>query len=81
MNEASDHPELSHLECSIKTVDATRSPQAAVPVIPLMSKEVSKEEGERLISQMPKRSSQEALEMMERMLGRRMPLVEGGTLK
>ena len=51
--------------------------KAPVPVIPLMSKE----EGERLISQMPKRSAEEALEMMERMLGRRMPLVEGGTPK
>ena len=40
--------------------------KAPVPVIPLMSKE----EGERLISQMPKRSLQEALEMKERMLGR-----------
>ncbi len=40
--------------------------KAVVPVIPLMSKE----EGERLISQMPKRSLAEALEMKERMLGR-----------
>lgn len=38
----------------------------AVPVIPLMSKE----EGERLISQMPQRSLKEALAMKERMLGR-----------
>ena len=50
---------------------------STVPVIPLMSKE----EGERLISQMPQRSSEEALAMMEAMLGRRMPLVEGGTPK
>ena len=40
--------------------------KAVLPVIPLMSKE----EGELLISQMPKRSLQEALEMKERMLGR-----------
>lgn len=37
-----------------------------MPVIPLMSKE----EGERLISQMPQRSLKEAQEMKERMLGR-----------
>jgi hypothetical protein len=43
-----------------------KSEKAVVPVIPLMSKE----EGERLISQMPKRSLAEALEMKERMLGR-----------
>ena len=67
---------------SRKTLPADQSlpikaEKAVLPVIPLMSKE----EGERLISQMPKRSSEEALEMMERMLGRRMPLVEGGMLK
>lgn len=44
-----------------------RSPAASsVPVIPLMSKE----EGERLISQMPQRTLKEALELKERMLGR-----------
>lgn len=35
-------------------------------VMPLMSKE----EGERLVSQLPKRSLAEALEMKERMIGR-----------
>lgn len=43
-----------------------REEQKVLPVIPLMSKE----EGERLISQMPQRSLQEAREMTERMLGR-----------
>lgn len=47
----------------------------SLPVIPLMSRE----EGERLISMMPQRSLQEALEMMEKVLGRPMPLVEDGT--
>ena len=47
------------------------------PVIPLMSKE----EGERLISQMPRRSLKEALEMMEIVLGRRMPFVEDARQK
>jgi hypothetical protein len=51
--------------------------EAMLPVIPLMSKE----EGERLISQMPRRSSAEALAMMETVLERRMPLVKGGTRK
>ncbi len=55
-------------------VRASDAPQA---VIPLMSKE----EGERLISQMPQRSLKEALEMMQTVLGREMPLIEGGTRK
>jgi hypothetical protein len=63
-------------ESPIQTPTA-RLAGTSMPVIPLMSKE----EGERLISQMPKRSLEEALEMMEKVLGRPMPLVEGGMPK
>ena len=50
-----------------KTVRVSDAPKpSAVSVIPLMSKE----EGERAISQMPQRTLKEALEMKERMLGR-----------
>ena len=68
MNEALEQSERTQSQCMIETAGAIRTPQAAasVPVIPLMSRE----EGGRLISQMPKRSLQEALEMKERMLGR-----------
>jgi len=62
---------------SQKNPKATVPNGAEVPVIPLMSKE----EGERLISRMPKRSLQEALEMKEKMLGRSLPLAKGGKPK
>ncbi len=76
------HPEECKTPPSRKTLASPNAQQAEVvrkivPVIPLMSKE----EGERLISQMPKRSLAEALEMMQTVLGRPMPLVEGGTKK
>jgi hypothetical protein len=66
-------------ETGTKTAKSPEAPadKAALPVIPLMSRE----EGERLISQMPQRSSAEALAMMEKVLGRRMPLVEDETRK
>lgn len=59
---------------STKPVRPAKARKALEPkVIPLMSKE----EGERLISQMPQRSLKEALEMMQKVLGREMPLIEG----
>ena len=66
---------VCHEKPRTQTVPASAAPQSAV--IPLMSKE----EGERLISQMPQRSLKEALEMMQTVLGREMPLIEGATRK